>query len=138
MTTVHPQPQSAEWTEITPILATAPTETLYSDAFITLTSIDLKISYYYFPVGLPLTIPLSEIERIESAEKYSFFSLKTWGMSFSWIWWAADLGRYGPGLIRDKKCLVVAWKKDDTLGKGFTVKEPEKFWNAWNQIKPSP
>ncbi|KAF9574314.1 hypothetical protein EC968_006821 [Mortierella alpina] len=75
---------------------------LYSDDYITISSLHLTIHAFYFPLNTPLTIPLLSITDLEtlpaagsedgnSGGMASWLKYKNWGVSaLSDIWWARD------------------------------------------------
>ncbi|CAG8577832.1 8174_t:CDS:2 [Acaulospora morrowiae] len=92
---------------------------LYSDPHFHITATHLTIKYYYFPVPMPIVIPLTEIVSIDTFEDLNlgWFSLKT---------------RYF--LPANQLCIVEV--KDDCIRKGFSVDDHmaiEILRKAWRE-----
>ena len=101
-------------------------DVLYKDKFCKLTSKDLVIYTYYFPIGLSLKIPLDKITNVWNGAEYglTFMDSKAWGMAMSPIWWACDLGRHA---LRDDQDIIIVEVRDETLFKGFTCLNQQEF-----------
>ena len=81
----------------------------------------LVIFTYFFPHGGAKTVNFRDITDVEDATNFSIFKKKTWGMSFSTIWWACDWTR---GLGRRGQ--VVVHVKGDWCAKGFACEDAPK------------
>ncbi len=72
-------------------------DVLYEDKYCKLTVSELIIKRYYLPTAQSKHIDIASIRCIYYASQQMFyrqaFVAKSWGMAFSPIWWACDIGR---------------------------------------------
>lgn len=101
---------------------------LYSDRFCDLSKARLEIFTFYFPIFKSREIDPLTIKAIYYEPQHlDLATSKSWGMTFTPVWWACDLKRsFGPGTNVVIDC-------GETTYKGFSVEDVDKFLAA---IKP--
>ncbi|CAG8479603.1 10217_t:CDS:2 [Scutellospora calospora] len=109
---------------------------LYSDKFIIITTKNLTIKNYYFPFATSFVIPLIKIVSVDTAEELNlgFFSLKSWGMPCSNIWFALDFSRH----FNPKSKIGVIKVENQMCRKGFSVEDVtgiDVLKKAWRDAK---
>ncbi len=69
---------------------------LYADSYCKVLKGELVIKCFFFPTGKAKKLPIENIDAIYyDDQKFSkqICVAKSWGMSFSPIWWACDMKR---------------------------------------------
>uniref|UniRef100_A0A914W4F3 Uncharacterized protein n=1 Tax=Plectus sambesii TaxID=2011161 RepID=A0A914W4F3_9BILA len=101
---------------------------LYNDRFCELSKARLEIYAFYFPIFKSRDIdPLSIKTIYYEPHHLDLATSKSWGMTFTPVWWACDLKRsFGSGTNVVIDCGEATYK-------GFSVEDIDKFLEA---IKP--
>lgn len=88
----------------------------------------LRIKTYFFPIGTAKVIEIKDIVGVyyESQKKAGLFTVKSWGMALTPVWWACDMQRQ----FFNRYYNVVVHLDGERLDKGFSVIDIVKFLEA--------
>jgi len=104
-------------------------DVLYEDKFVKVTKTHLIIKWYYFPTATNAHVEWAKIQVIYYDQNPWMFRVRNWGMTFSPVWWACDIGRDCRRNIGEPTCNVTVdagtWPH-----KGFTVVDITAFLAA--------
>lgn len=67
---------------------------LYEDKFCKVTSKEITIFNYYFPLGQEKVLHMQEIEKIYMKDNLGFFEKKIWGIPCSYVYYPLDWSRF--------------------------------------------